>query len=187
MQTKYLLPCPCGRQIPIETAQAGQTIRCQCGAELEVPRLMQMRSLSRAEPEPQQSERQSGWGVRQRLVLLGALVAIPGFVLATYLFLTRPRPAEVPTYAPLDALTFSETWNIWLDLRSGVERRPIGWELHYEHRLRANRQWMAVALAICGAGLLLMASSLLVPQPQRRQPKIQRNAPAQPTGAERRS
>ena len=182
MQTKYLLPCSCGREIPIEASQAGQTIRCQCGADLEAPRLMRMSSLKRAEQEASPARPRNGWGTRQRLVLLGALLALPGIVLTTYLLLNRPKLAEVPTHAPLDSLTISETWNIWLDLRTGIQRHPTGMELYYQERLKANRQWTGVALAICGLGVLVMASSLLVPQPRRRPAQADRDRPAQSTG-----
>jgi hypothetical protein len=42
----YLLPCTgCQQSIPVEIAQAGETVRCDCGADVPVPTLGKLRRL----------------------------------------------------------------------------------------------------------------------------------------------
>lgn len=168
MKASYRLPCSCGRDITVQTSQAGQSVRCQCGAEQEVPTLMRMSSLPLAE-EPRPAPPPRRWGLRQRLILIGAIIALPSLALAAYLFWSLP-PQEyvVPTQAPLDYLTVGQTWQIWQDLRSGIERRPLPAEVFYEALARNNRQWLTVSLVLFGAGALTMISSLFVPKSRRR-------------------
>ncbi|MGL6195868.1 MAG: hypothetical protein ACRC2T_13715 [Thermoguttaceae bacterium] len=45
MAQKYLLPCTCGESVPIETTQAGQTVTCSCGLQLQVPTLLKIKKL----------------------------------------------------------------------------------------------------------------------------------------------
>ena len=52
MSQKYLLPCSCGKDVPIETAQAGGNVPCDCGQSLKVPTLLQIKKLPLAD-EPQ--------------------------------------------------------------------------------------------------------------------------------------
>ncbi len=170
MKAQYFLPCSCGRETVVETSQAGQTVRCTCGADLEVPTLMQMSSLRRAEQERPIAPA-SRWGLRQRLMLIGALIALPALVAAAYLFSNLPAQEQVvPTYAPLDSLTIGETWQIWQDLRSGVERRPYPVEEYYAKWAQRTRQWIGVALVFFGVGMVVMIGSLFVPKTGRRRP-----------------
>jgi hypothetical protein len=171
MKPRYLLPCACGREIPIETSQAGEVVRCECGAELEAPTLLRMSSLKRA-PEPviDATPRQSRWGSRQRLRLIGAIIAVPCLILAGLVFMTRPRLENVITHRPLDTLSFYQTWQIWQDLRIGVDRQAIAMESVYKDVLKFNKLWLGAFLAVAGVGCLLILSSWFVPNPQRPAP-----------------
>lgn len=42
VSSKYLLPCLCGQQIPIEPRQAGETVACRCGISLQAPTMRKM-------------------------------------------------------------------------------------------------------------------------------------------------
>ena len=46
---KYLLPCPCGKSVKIETSQAGQTVVCSCGENLLVPSMLKIKALPEAQ------------------------------------------------------------------------------------------------------------------------------------------
>lgn len=52
MSQRYLLPCPQGHEIPIETSQAGLVVHCSCGASAQAPGLRGIRELPLAQPEP---------------------------------------------------------------------------------------------------------------------------------------
>lgn len=60
MNTSYLLPCTCGRNVNINVRQAGGTITCTCGAQLDVPALRQMRDLEEAAYDESQRETPRG-------------------------------------------------------------------------------------------------------------------------------
>jgi hypothetical protein len=45
MSVLFLLPCECGKEIPVEAGQAGETIICECGTKIEVPQLSELKTL----------------------------------------------------------------------------------------------------------------------------------------------
>lgn len=45
MSQKYLLPCSCGKSVPVETSQAGSDVVCQCGETLKVPSMLKIKKL----------------------------------------------------------------------------------------------------------------------------------------------
>lgn len=186
MSRRYLLPCSCGQAIRVEASQAGQEIRCPCGAVLEVPPIRSLAQLERADKEPPAgrpsavrgetpseaepaarkrvaSRPGSTWGARQRLLFVGAIVTAIGLGLLAYLYLRRPRLPEMESLTPIG------TWRMWHDLRHGIEYRPEWVELYLES-VAASQRWMIVAGAIATVGALLLASSLLVStrRPRRR-------------------
>lgn len=187
MKAKYLLPCSCGRQIPVEASQAGQQIRCPCGAAVEVPAMRGLAELERATPEPatgrsSSTEHPSGaaqgmpapsraaarsstsvWGTRQRLLLIGALLSLLGLGMAGWFHFARPRVVPTEAMAPID------TWRMWQDLRHGIDQHP-DWEEFYLESLATYRRWMIVASFVIGVGVVVMASSLLAPSRRRRRP-----------------
>ena len=69
----YLLPCSCGKTVPVEVRQAGGRVTCSCGTQLEVPALRQLRQL----PQQQavgQPRSASSWGTRQGWVAVSLIV-----------------------------------------------------------------------------------------------------------------
>lgn len=85
---KYLLPCPaCNSRLPVETGQAGQTIRCSCGSSVEVPSIRGLRAL-----EPLADERPvaASWTRRKGLLFLGAAMSIGALVAAAAVLALRP-------------------------------------------------------------------------------------------------
>jgi hypothetical protein len=43
---EYHVICPCGKQLPVQTDDAGTTIRCQCGQSVAVPSLSKLRTMA---------------------------------------------------------------------------------------------------------------------------------------------
>lgn len=192
MRPRYVLPCPCGQETAVEATQAGQEIRCACGAVLEIPSMRGLSELERAEAggaattsssasgragksrtgraarTPDIAPTAARWGSRQKRVFLGALIAAVGLALVVILYVYRPRLPEVESLSPLG------TWRLWHELREGLEWVP-SWEGGYITATAANRRWTIVAAAIALGGVLLMASSLLV---ARKAPTRPANPPA---------
>lgn len=49
---KYETDCPCGKVLAVQAADAGATLRCACGRELEVPALSRLRRFDPPPPPP---------------------------------------------------------------------------------------------------------------------------------------
>ncbi|TWT30164.1 hypothetical protein KOR34_47220 [Posidoniimonas corsicana] len=77
MATKHLLPCDCGKSIRVEPSQAGDRVVCECGAELDVPPLRQLRDLPLdVQPGDAPSARGGGeWSFRAGVLTAGLLIA----------------------------------------------------------------------------------------------------------------
>jgi hypothetical protein len=170
---KYLLPCPCGQKTPITLSQSGQSIRCQCGRMLDIPTMLEIRRLERAELEAATEPRRT-WGFRQRLVLLGTVTTLIAAFLAVGLFLKRPvlrtpAPQQIETAA--QNLTLTQSFAVWEALRAGLDSVPEQIRQEYTKRLATYRLWLLVTAVIACLGMICAASSLLVPrreQPRRR-------------------
>lgn len=164
MKPRYLLPCSCGREIPVETGQAGELVRCACGATVEVPTLLRMRALKPAAPEaaaaPPPATR---WGMRQRLLLLGTLIVLVFGGLALRAYSDRPQAEEVFTYASLESLTYVGVWQIWQDLQQGVTRHATKRETLFGNSVKYYRLWMGFYLALTAAGGLTILSGFFFP------------------------
>ena len=48
----YETDCPCGKVLTVQAADAGGTVRCACGRELDVPALSKLRRLDPPPPPP---------------------------------------------------------------------------------------------------------------------------------------
>ena len=96
MTARYLLPCACGQKVVVEPRQAGGQVRCTCGRSLEVPTMLKMAKLQRAEPWPETQRPTSRWGWHQSIILLGIAILLGTIVASVHLARSRPgRPPVV--------------------------------------------------------------------------------------------
>jgi hypothetical protein len=130
VSARYLLPCPCGKKIPVDTAQAGQVVSCDCGRRIEVPTLLRLRLLETVDEE-RQSAAPRRWGVPQGLTIVGAAVmlAAAAGLLVCYLY-RPPAPEAVFTQQNVDRgignLTLLQAEGVWQQLSFGLAySRPI--------------------------------------------------------------
>lgn len=160
MNPRFLLPCACGKSIPVEPAQAGNRIRCECGAELQVPSLLGMRHL-----QPVQDSHNGGrasrpaWGARQRLFSVGILLSATGLVVATWFYATRPRKPNTAALPPLFTLL------LWESLKTGVDAPPTLVEQERIAALAAHYRWTVFGLVVAVIGAAVLAGSLCVGKP----------------------
>jgi hypothetical protein len=130
VSSRYLLPCPCGENIPVEAAQAGQIVRCSCGKEIEVPTLLKLRSLETISEEPRTAVRE-GWGMSQGLTIIGAAIMLAAAASLVFFYVYRPVPPEAVFTEELVErdfrnLTLLNSEAIWGQLRLGLNNaRPI--------------------------------------------------------------
>jgi hypothetical protein len=157
VRAKYLLPCTCGQEIPVEATQAGQQVRCQCGLELEVPTLLKLTRLKPAGPPAPATPRRarSAWGPRQRVMLIGLAIMAAGASGAGWELLNRPPWFEVSSCRPRDAVIY------WNSLKQGVDRR-MHFEINYTDRVNDSNRWLAVAGVVTALGLLTVGFSPLI-------------------------
>ena len=45
MKAVYLLPCSCGKKVPVDAGQAGAQVSCECGQQLKVPTFRALKDL----------------------------------------------------------------------------------------------------------------------------------------------
>ena len=165
MAIRYLLPCPCGQTVPVQSCQAGQTVTCRCGAALEVPTMLALVNLQRGDAEPARSPGRPFWGMTDRIILVGAMTTLAASAMAFYLFWNRPilssrEPDREMIRQQIEPLSPLETWQVWhIMLREGLDRRnPAGNPLYVEAVFR-YRLALGVALffAASGGGLIIAA------------------------------
>jgi hypothetical protein len=127
--SKYVLTCNCGHKLLVVPGQAGGTVKCQCGATVEVPTLRALRELPLAESDSQAAGGQAAaarkvegrtWGVRQGvmsacLILAAVCLAVAGFAWWTQPSLPRFDPDAYQQLIDqrIDSLTPVEAWHAW--------------------------------------------------------------------------
>ena len=133
MSTRYLLPCRCGKKIPVETSQAGQVLRCECGQDVEVPTLLKLRSLEAVEEkEAFRPVAKASWGVSQGITIVSAVVMLLAVAGLVFFYMVRPMPpqavfTEQMVEQDIQGLTLAQADNIWMGLRNGLGvPQPIG-------------------------------------------------------------
>ncbi len=168
MGTRYLVSCSCGKHIPVEKQQAGETLRCECGATVDVPSLLALTRLPPADDPDSSQPSARPWGLAQQMTLIGALVLGFGLVWVGYLWMQSPDPPVVdPGAAQVDhetaaAMTPAESWRLWAALQSPLPEITPRAEAEYLKRVADHRRWMVLgaAIALIGGATMITAPFL---------------------------
>jgi hypothetical protein len=168
---RYLLPCECGRQLPVTAAQAGDQLECECGQRIEVPTLRHLAALERLDDAP--PRRVKSWGVRQGLVFLGASIIAIAAVWLLILQGQKPEPIrEQLIQTNIDKMSPAQVWAAWPALQHGIMRslHPIEAAIFQQRKFEIDswKDWRRAALAVAGAGAVLVAIGLFIVRPPRR-------------------
>ncbi|MHB8863379.1 MAG: hypothetical protein ACYC6N_13305 [Pirellulaceae bacterium] len=125
---KYLLPCACGKSVPVETSQAGGTVRCSCGNALDVPPMRLLRQLAVADAAvATKVSRQRSWSIFQGLFFaIGLTFLVGGLLTAAYYQWGRMRldvqertwDDLTEDHATIDAWHIDEAWDVWRKMRN---------------------------------------------------------------------
>lgn len=127
MSNQYLLPCECGRTLPIEVHQAGQSLTCSCGKQLTVPSLRAIRQLPAATAEAGPASAKSAdagkkWGPLQGTVFfLGAILFIAGIAISAhsyyiYSLASQVKPDQTQydkSLEEIDKMSAAEVFEFW--------------------------------------------------------------------------
>ena len=177
MKSRYILPCSCGKELPVDASQAGQEITCACGAKLEVPTMRKLTSLERLEPESVVPASGFKWSTRHAVILVGLLVtavSLGGMFLvyqkwSYFVEVKQPLSFGYLTssmFVDVDDLSPFETNTVWDELRQGLSR-TAPWEKAYLSWIGWYQRWLIVAGAFAAVGLVTTVSPLLAPKRKR--------------------
>lgn len=160
MSTTYLLPCHCGKRIPIERRHAGETVVCECGAQVQAPTLLRMSALE-VVPEPSEplAEKRTAWNWSHRLILAGVVLLFTAILLFLWAYTERPIAHADVLDPELLRTTAKElppimTWNTWELMKQGLDRRV---NQAYVTALLYYRVWQTSAIVLAAAGACLLA------------------------------
>jgi hypothetical protein len=166
MKTLYALPCSCGKSIDVERSQAGLSVRCACGREVEVPTI---RGLAQLEPSshPTTTEPERTWGPRQGVVFLGItlLVLAGGYAGYRELF---PPPGPFAGFnhevlaKEIAAWTPAQSWELWAFLSQGMDPTEFPQMVRYRERLLYHQRWTWVVWGVAAVGALIAAGGGLL-------------------------
>lgn len=167
----YLLPCTCGQKTVVSAVQAGETIRCGCGALLQVPSMRGLRDLEHADAADSPSARRAParrWEDRHRAAFSLVVAALVCLVVAGFLWTQMPQ-LELPPAPPesgADIQSVNDAFRIYNEMQQGLPQMPS--EKTPEEKTRQQLLWgigVFVALAaLAGAAALGIA----IRKPQRR-------------------
>lgn len=164
MATQYLLPCSCGKTVTVEQTQAGQWVRCKCGAKREVPTLRGLRQLKQVQTATNQ---ESSWNIGQGVVLLSLIIAVLSFGIGIYLMATGPKhprkvaDQELNKYIKeeidksLDKMTLKDSFEFWekykkFGLKFGPTKNNIVLQSMVDYRFYKVSVSVAFGLGIIG-------------------------------------
>ena len=121
MSARYLLDCPCGKEIIVDSTQAGEIVQCECGQQVEVPTLLKLRTLEMVE-EPSKPSKKSNWGVIQGMTIAGGFLTLAAGGALIFFLVNRPvTPDEVfPSHLVdrnIGMLSLPQVNQVWFELK----------------------------------------------------------------------
>jgi hypothetical protein len=105
----HKLPCSCGLSIPVEPHQAGRSIECLCGQQLQVPSLSGILNLElipeqdipkKEKINPPKSPVSRSIRTKQVVTVIGAIATVITILLFIFGALVYPRPYWTSSYVP---------------------------------------------------------------------------------------
>ena len=148
MNPAYRLNCPkCQRTLAITPAQAGESLTCECGHELTVPTLRQLRQLPTCNTDQGAAARPTGPPAKRK-----ALDISP--------------PAFQEIDRDVQQLPAKESWDAWKYFRQQkLDDRPTPDFVKNRSKHRELTALLYAAWATTASGLALMAAAWLWPHP----------------------
>lgn len=172
---RYLLTCDCGREIPVATSQAGDTLTCECGRSLQAPKLRELRELPAVQEAPAPRRRLAWSPTKGILFSLGGILLLVAAIVLGITSLQRSRlatdkfvipPEDVGTYvAQIDKNTPVQNFEVWTKeiLGEGLTRPgDPTYVVHRRYDAILGRITLVAGIA-AGIGVALMFASLVMP------------------------
>lgn len=173
MKAKYLLPCTaCKGRVEVDSTDAGLTVRCACGQQLEVPTLRGLAELKQVAGEQSTAQRGS-WGPVQATILFSLVIAVGALGFAGWRIWWTPGDPQINSEAvrqQIDMLSPQESFEYWDVLRQGLDMREDPLMVRY-HRYRDEFiRWNYVYLTVGAIALLVAIGFSVVHFTSRKQP-----------------
>jgi hypothetical protein len=174
MPLKYLLPCACGRVVPVTTTQAGAEVSCPCGQTLLVPTLLELKQLPQAQDAESKNAKASWTPLQGGVFVAGALIALASLGTAGFLSWERSHLQTAKPELASEAEYITDTrkrnvddlWNLWdalSDPNTWPRQRPR--ILRYAVDRQTDiflRKSLYVAVGCALAGVALSCSSFFI-------------------------
>jgi len=165
---RYLLPCDCGRKVPVASRQAGQTVVCACGAALEVPTLLRLTALEREAPAVAPQPTTASWGIRQAITMIGLAILLASLAGAIALLVGRPTLKTVTAHDEqqyrdeAEKMSPAELYWRWKAMREqGLDPRDTAEVDRYDEKLLRYRLWWLAVLLGAVAGIAAIVVPLV--------------------------
>ncbi len=150
--SNFRLPCACGQSVSVSASQAGQTVGCSCGAQLEVPTLRGLRELPLSDA-PAGAKRVSTWENRQRAIYLLTLISLAALLLGGYLWTQLPviRPQATPDQIKnaFAAGKPDQVYDLFQELQKGLGNPALA-DAEDQRDVMAIGVKVALGIGICG-------------------------------------
>ncbi len=174
MTAKYLLPCQCGQQLPVDVSQAGLTISCTCGTKVAVPTLRGLRALPQVAADDDNRPKAAAWGPREGMALIGVLIALIGLGMAGWFFFTPPpRPTKEMIYMNELSDKPEIVYKQFLGMRhTGIDTTPEPMVEEYENKHRIHVAGTYACFGVAAVGVLVIGMAFLLFQKPRRRPVV---------------
>lgn len=166
---QYLLPCSCGRKTLVETRQAGETVVCDCGTKLDIPRLLELKKLERTQITAVERKQPSfAWGIGHSLISVGILIfsvaAVAGIL---FLVLTPNDPYSSMTreqiHANFQKMPPWKTWDMWMYLKhSGLNPKKDYGERLIEQLFEIKKMLLIFVSVLVVAGAAMIGGGVYI-------------------------
>lgn len=164
----YLLDCPCGKTLTVDSSLAGGKIKCDaCGKDVDVPSFRGLKELPLAAPEPagkgskEVSAPKEGNVTRNlgSLIMLFSVVALTLLIVFRFRAITGYTAEDAISYREqqIDSLDPVETWELWGEMsRFGLgSRDQMGLPAIEARRVKVMYILMGVVLIIGAVGAVM--------------------------------
>jgi hypothetical protein len=178
MSQHFLLPCECGNQIPVTTAQAGRLLACSCGREVKAPSLGGLRQLAPAQAGNDNPA--IAWNAgRGILFVAGVLLTLLGLLVGgygSYIFSQINVAAvtehfdltEVADIENVDKMSPSDAYDVWkVIVEHGLGQAGTAPPLQAQQWSRFYFTVTIIGFVTAAVGLAMAAGSLVRSAPRR--------------------
>ena len=159
MAISHLLPCACGEKIKVDAAQAGLSVTCVCGRQLDVPTRRGLADLEIAPDDPLKNAPRRAWGPRHGVALLGMAIAVIALGCGLLLWANAPQDFVTQRIAEADLI---DSLRFWHSLKEGVHISDTPENVGFKRATQNYRFWMIFSFIAAGVGLLITLGALFV-------------------------